>query len=409
MHRTGSVWATALWAAVCSMGLTLGGAAWAQSVSVRPQAPARGASAEAQLQAIRDALVEKAMSANTRVSATSWLNERGELMEASQFRTDMQVRGVRVLEYMGGEEAKAVVDAAAATPGAQGDQLVCRDPQDGQPWRHPLSLRVQPVAPQDPQVGALVWQATRWLESALRSQAQSEGAMLDTAMAPVPRNRYEEALWSAPQPRSPMVLSVRLRVTSGWAEGMAWARLTRWESRAREWMGWAEGDRQAMTLRLEWSLGRAGEALLLHQVVDVPLTALANQRPGRHWSDDTRALLAQEVGYRWQAIQGMLDCEPLMFEARGLVDGQVMVMAGQDAGLRVGDRLVLVDGRHIPKRLLEADAAPHLALLEVQQVQGQRAQARQVAGPRLTSDAAAQWVAMPYGASLWAARQETLK
>ena len=83
--------------AVCSMA----GAAWAQQARSTP---------EGQLQAIREALIEKAMGANTRVSATSWINERGELMEASQFRTDMQVRGVRVLEYMGEQTPKAVVD-----------------------------------------------------------------------------------------------------------------------------------------------------------------------------------------------------------------------------------------------------------------------------------------------------------
>ncbi|MFM8346261.1 MAG: hypothetical protein ACKOB5_17455, partial [Betaproteobacteria bacterium] len=222
--------------AVCSVA----GAAWAQQARSAP---------EGQLQAIREALIEKAMGANTRVSATSWINERGELMEASQFRTDMQVRGVRVLEYMGEQTPKAVVDVAAASKAdASTAQPVCRDPAAQESWRHPMSLRVQAVSAADPQLGMLVSQAARWVESSLRAHAQSEGAVLDTVQPVAARNRYEEALWSTPQPRSPLTLQVRVRVRPGWDAPVAGARRVQWESRAREWAGWAEPDRQAMTV-----------------------------------------------------------------------------------------------------------------------------------------------------------------
>ena len=384
-----------------------------QAVPPRWPADAQGsarAPADAQLQAIRDALIEKAMGANTRVSATSWVNERGELMEASQFRTDMQVRGVRVLEYMGDQEPKAVVDVASASQAqARVAQPVCRDPSGAELWRHPMSLRVQAVASPDPQVGLLTAQAARWVDSTLRQLAQADGAVWDTAPVLPARNRYEEALWSAPQPRSPLALQVRVRVVQGWESSVPGARRVQWESRAREWMGWAEPGRQAMTLQLEWTLARSGEAPILQQVSHLPLVAEALVRPSRQWSDEARVRLQGELAHRWQVLQGTLDCEPLVYEARSQGDGQVMLMAGHDAGLRPGDRLVLVDARHVPRRLLEPESAAHLALLEVQQVQGQRAQARQVAGPRMSVDSAQHWLAMPYGASLLAARQEAVK
>lgn len=383
--------------AVCSVA----GAAWAQQARSTP---------EGQLQAIREALIEKAMGANTRVSATSWINERGELMEASQFRTDMQVRGVRVLEYMGEQTPKAVVDVAAASKAdASAAQPVCRDPGAQGSWRHPMSLRVQAVSAADPQLGMLVSQAARWVESSLRAQAQAEGAVLDTVQTMEARNRYEEAVWSAPQPRSPLTLQVRVRVLPGWDAPVAGARRVQWESRVREWAGWAEPDRQAMTLQLEWSLARSGESPVLQHTSQLPVVAEALQRPTRQWSHQARQHLMAELAHRWQVLQGTLDCEPLVYEARSQGPGQVLLMAGQDAGLRPGDRLVLVDARHVPRRLLEPEAAAHLALLEVQQVQGQRAQARQVAGPAMSIDSAQHWLAMPYGASLLGARQEALK
>lgn len=409
MHRA------ALTMCLMAAGLCLPAAAQQASPTPKlsnpaPNQPQTRAPAETQLQAIRDALIEKAMGANTRVSATAWINERGELMEASQFRTDMQVRGVRVLEYMNSQEPKAVVDVAAGSkPDARAAQPVCRSADEGELWRHPLSLRIQAVPAQDPQVGALVTQAARWLETGLRARAQAEGAVLDTAQAPSARNRYEEALWSAPQPRAPMLLQVRVGVAPGWDASVDGARRVNWEARAREWMGWAEPDRQAVTLRVEWSLGRAGESPLLQQISDLPLVAEALQRPTRQWGEDARRRLLREVAHRWQVMQGTLDCEPLVYEARMQGEGSVMLMAGQDAGLRPGDRLVLVDARHVPRRLLEPEAAAHLALLEVQQVQGQRAQARQVAGPRMSTDASQNWLAMPYGAPLMAARQETVQ
>ena len=388
-------------AVLIGLACAVSGTAWAQ---------ASRSPAEAQLQAIRDALIEKAMGANTRVSATSWINERGELMEASQFRTDMQVRGVRVLEYMGDQDPKAVVDVAAASKAdPRSAQPVCRDPSSNEAWRHPMALRVQVHPSADPQVGLLTAQAARWVESSLRAQAQAEGAVLDTVQLAPARNQYEEALWSAPQPRSPLTLQVRVRVVPGWDAAVAGARRVQWESRAREWMGWAEPDRQAMTVQLEWTLARNNEAPILQQVSQLPLVAEALQRPSRQWSADARQRLQAELNHRWQVLQGTLDCEPLVYEARSHGEGQVMLMAGQDAGLRPGDRLVLVDARHVPRRLLEPEAAAHLALLEVQQVQGQRAQARQVAGPRMSLDSAQHWLAMPYGASLLGARQEAVK
>jgi hypothetical protein len=174
-------------------------------------------------------------------------------------------------------------------------------------------------------------------------------------------------------------------------------------------MGWAEPDRQAMTVQLEWALARNNEPPILQQVSQLPLVAEALQRPLRQWGTDARQRLQGELSHRWQVLQGTLDCEPLVYEARSHGEGQVMLMAGQDAGLRPGDRLVLVDARHVPRRLLEPESAAHLALLEVQQVQGQRAQARQVAGPRMSLDSAQHWLAMPYGASLLGARQEAVK
>jgi hypothetical protein len=375
------------------------------------QTAARSSPAEHQLQAIRNALIEKAMGSTTRVSATAWINERGELMEASQFRTDMQVRGVRVMEYVDGDAPQAVVNVAeTAAPAGRASVPECREPASGrEPWRHPVSLRLQVDRPLDPQWATLSAQAGRWLDQGVRASAQGEGVLLETFAAPAVRNRYEEAVFSTPQPRSTMVMTVRIRLQDGWESEQAGARSHRWEAQARQWLEWRAADRRPMTIRLDWSLARTGEAPLLQQQTLLPVMVDAQDRPMLQFDDRARKLLQSEASHRWQSMQGMLDCEPLVVEARGQGEGMVMLLAGQDAGLRVGDRLVLVDGRLVPGRMLEAEAAPHLALLEVQQVQAQRAQARQVAGPRLPLEGSQQWLALPFGASLLASRPEVSK
>ena len=380
--------------------------------AAEPQAHKR-TPAEAQLQAIRSALLEKALGSNTRVSSTAWVNERGELMEASQFRTDMQVRGVRVLEYVDGDAPEAVVKVADnAAPGAPATTALpeCREPSGSrEPWRQPLALRVQVDRPLDPQWAAISAQAGRWLEQAVRASAQNDGVPLDTFAPPPVRNRYEEALLSFPQPRSTLVMTVRLRLHEGWQAHHSGARLQRWEAQTRQWLQWQAPERRPMTVKLDWSLARTGEAPMFQHESQLPVMVSAQDRPSMQFDDSTRLHIQREAAHRWQSFQGVLDCEPLVYEARGQGEGQVMLMAGQDAGLRVGDRLVLVDGRLVPGRLLEADAAPHLALLEIQQVQAQRAQARQVAGPRLALEGSNQWLALPFGASLLASKQEVSK
>ncbi len=366
---------------------------------------ANRAGPEAQLQAVRDALVEKAMAANTRVSATSWVNERGELMEASQFRSDMQVRGVRVIEYLAGDPPRAEVQVDAASD-ARNQAPVCREPAAGEVWRHPIELRMVVDRPADPQAMGVASQAGRWIEAALHTQARVDGAVLARTALGQPSSQYEQALWGQPQPRMPLQLLVRVRMLPGWEPHQPGARLERWQGQFRDWLAWHEAQSQAVTLQLDWTVQRAGEAPLLQARSALPLKVSAARRPSRDLHEDAAAVVQREVAQRWLAIQGTLDCEPLVFEARQQGQGQVLLMAGQDAGLRAGDRLVLVDGRLVPRRMLEAEAAPHLALLEIQRVHANRSTAVQVAGPKLDPSSSEHWLALPFGTSLLAARQE---
>jgi hypothetical protein len=108
------------------------------------------------------------------------------------------------------------------------------------------------------------------------------------------------------------------------------------------------------------------------------------------------------VGLAWEsekwikAINERMACEPLQFAMKEKMGGEVHINGGRFNGLEVGDRLVMVDSRALPARMLHAGVAARLALAEVAQVDETESVLRQVAGPPLPEKPQGDWVAMPY-------------
>lgn len=367
-----------------------------------PQAPKparHSADPEQELRAIREALLDKALAGRTRVSATSWVNEKGELLEASQFRSDLDIRGVRVVEYLGQQPEVKVETTEAVEPHPLQGQ--CAPSRRQAHLRHPVRLRVQLEADQPQQWNGPALQARIAVEQSLQAHAQAAGARFAQQPAPAsePRSAYERAVFSREQPRQPLDLTVGLRVVDG--QSAADARTPGWRRWVRENAEWAWSqvagaypEVRPAVLRVEFTLTRPNEPAVRLYREDLPLTVADADRPLRLLSAPTVRFVQSQAERWWLVMADALACEPITFEVRQQSDQAFRVMAGADAGLRPGDRLVLTDSRRIPRRLLEADAAQHLALLEVERVEGDRAQARQVAGPAVGRDGV--WVALPY-------------
>lgn len=394
------------------LGLPVGAAAQAVAepkpaprAAGAPSAAQSPSAAELQLQAVRRALLDKAMAGRTQVSSTSWIDERGELREASEFRSDLQIRGVRVIEYTGEADAPQAVVHAEPVDAANRSG----DPQEACPvvelpgaWRHPVGLDLGLLPGQSPLLAGAARQALGLLAHALQRQADLGRGSLAMAGEREPTvfgNPYEQAVHGRAQPRQGLALSVRVRLLEEpelRAAAPVWRRA--W-AEVRDWVrgvGLEEGFERPAFLAVELSLGRAGEAprLLLERLV--PLTVSGRQSPLHRLVPGASAALAAQAGIAWMAVQDALACEPLSFEARFQGDGRFLLLAGRDAGLEVGDRLVLTDSRHVPRRLLEAGAAPHLAMIEITAVHAGRSEARRIAGPGGSPDPSAQWVAMPF-------------
>lgn len=110
-----------------------------------PQEQAQAAH-EAQLDAIRQAILNATLERPTRVISTAWVDEQGALHESAHFHSEAQVRGVRVMSYVQDDEPQTQVSAEVLPWGwgAAGTDAACTAPP--RPWR--LPLLVQTVAPE---------------------------------------------------------------------------------------------------------------------------------------------------------------------------------------------------------------------------------------------------------------------
>ena len=75
---------------------------------------AQGTDADARLEAVRQALAERALQSASRLRSVAWVDEHGTLHENVEVRSNVRLRGVRILDYLkDGEGEQANVVAVA--------------------------------------------------------------------------------------------------------------------------------------------------------------------------------------------------------------------------------------------------------------------------------------------------------
>jgi len=337
-------------------------------VNTPPPAPAGPSASEVaaherDLEAIRRALVETAVSAPVRVQSIGWIDSQGRLHEESQFTSDARVRGVRVQAYLEDPAApttsgpKVSVDVESLPTGVgrrvESDPAQCLA-RNGR-WRQNLHLEVLAVAGP---AGPLTPQAAR--------AAQALVPLLTAA-------GRESRRWVV-QPRPYQVASSYERALLGReADTVDW--LARVSLLAR-----ADGQLEA-------------ELQLLPQGHLAPPKQLRLALPGPQAS----ALAWAERMAEWVAtLDRETACDPMWFAVQGQ-GTSLRLREGGAHGLQAGDRLLLVRRQHLGGRLLEPGAVRATALLQVEA--GGSTALRWLAGPTPPAGGAAgapdDWVALP--------------
>ena len=378
-----------------------------------PSPSPRRPAAEAELQALREALLERARDALTRVRSLAWIDADGRLHESSSFHSELDVRGVRLLAPAGPAEVPTA-DQAGSRPHAvashntsTGASLHASTRASAPRVRLLMDgdARPEPVCTTEPGrwqspwgwqqrvQGAAALEATalhalaRSVHTRLAQAARDDGPPLrddapasDTPGAvampatgtPLLTGAYARALMGRAVPAPPHQgrLGLHLALQPG-AHALAPAQL-RAELRLQRADGQPLWQAQAVWNWPELQLDAAGAR------VDAAL-----QQAVADWA--TR---------QWPAVHARWRCEPPVWAAQALQGDRLEVLAGHASGLQPGDRLLLAPPALLPTRTLEPDALESLAVAEVLQVRGDRIEARLAAGPaRLT---AGPWRAWPY-------------
>jgi hypothetical protein len=344
---------------------------------------------DAQLAAIRQAILDATLDRPTRVVSTAWVDDKGALHESAHFHSEAQVRGVRVLSYVQGDEPVTQVSAEVLPWGWKpvGADQSCKAPP--RPWRLPLGVQVvMPEGFSGPQLFAsqtlvdLAQQA--WSQNMQTSQRWRTHTVAQAASQS--DNAYMRALTGQTEERSGWMAEMSLQPHAP-AEARSWTdRLSLSPS--------APPLRWTLSLRLGQKISPASRLVpqwQIEQIISVAPAAIA-QSPTA-WAQQMQGLLQERMRLWVAQLDKQTECEPVQFHVRRQGTQSLELQAGFDSGLRPGDRVLLMDPAHVPARMLEPGVAQHLALAQVVKVGPHRTELQQLAGPALASHGA--WMALP--------------
>lgn len=333
-------------------------AAQAQPAPAAAPAAQAAPDPERQLQAIRDALVEKTLSAPVRVQSFGWIDTEGRLHESTQFTSDTRVRGVRVQAYVEDPTApvRVQVDTSVlpAGVGREADPQRCQVP--ARRWRQ--ALHVEAASPEERAGGHALVALSREMERAFLEAASGSRRWVAQRRPYQPATAYEQALVGREADRTEWLVRIALEPGDGLVQA-----------------------------RIELApLSQPAPRHQLRLVLPGVETGV-----GRTATLDPHALRAAMSG-ALATLERQSACEPLWYSVAAQGD-RLHLREGAAHGLQPGDRLLLVERQHLPGRLLEPGAARGLALVQVEASAAHGTALRWLAGHRPAQ--AGDWVALP--------------
>lgn len=344
---------------------------------------------EAQLNAIRQAILQATIERPTRVLSSAWIDDKGVLQESAHFHSEAQVRGVRVVSYL--EEDKEAPPQVSAEVLPWG-------------WRHGQTKATQCDAPPRPWRLPLVLQ-TRAEHGFSGVQHFASQAVLSTASQAWTQNMQASPRWRTQHKELPPDSAYMRALTgpsdspTGWTAELvlkphapaqnfsmrqALHDLSRDETDWRWTLSFTLGERHTPAGPIEphWQT---------EQIITIDPTAAA--RNPSAWAQQLKASLQKQMQAWAQQLDKQSACEPVQFHVRRTGADGLQLQAGVGSGLRPGDRVLLINPSHIPSQMLEPSATQHLALAQVVKVGSDRTELELLAGPALPAQG--HWMALP--------------
>ena len=329
-------------------------------------ASAQSLDAEDRLEAIRQALVQRAMDGPTQVRASAFVDGHGVLHEASSFVTGMEVRGIRVMAY--GRD----VDAKPQATGVQMDSQAlppngCKTAASAVAW-HQMSWESMAVN---------IPAGSQW-------QAQQVEQQFKQQMF---RTSQQASLWRLNELKHLGNTYDNLLLGQG-EHTIPWQlRLTLAPSRDRAG--------ESLTYDIHWEVvsRTSGQSLYkAEQKITVNQPRLVPNAP--HPLD--AVVLAQiQANVQWfvQGMERVLSCRVPQFAVVKVKSDMVRIAGGSRSGLKTGTLMLLTDKQQLPAKALEPRALDSMAMGEVVSVSEYYAELKVKSSAKINSQS--QWIAIP--------------
>jgi hypothetical protein len=322
--------------------------------------------AEDRLEAIRQALVVRAMEGPTQVRASAFIDGHGVLREASSFVTGMEVRGIRVMAYGRDIEGQ---------PKASGVQMDSKNiPADG------CKTAGQPVA----------WHQMLWDSQLVNIPAGSqwEAQMVEQQLRKHTALLSKQASHWRLNERKPLSDTYEQKLMGQGEQTVPWQlKLTLAPSR--------DSSGESITYDIRWELLSRHQSQGIYQA-EQKITV--NQ--SRLVSNSPKPLDAVVLAQIQASVQGfvtgmerVLSCRVPQFEVIKVRSESVRIAGGSNSGVKPGMFMVLTDKLQLPSRALEPRAFDSLAMGEVVSVSEYYAELKVKSTAKITSQS--QWIAIP--------------
>ena len=339
-------------------------------------------SLDEKLAAIRQGFVQAAIEGPTKVQSTVWIDANGALQESSSFRTGMQIRGVKILSYGRDNrdqptadmrwQSESVVKTVQASPQAA---TTCFASDNDNGLKHLVGFDIDPGEDWGVDEMSALRVTTGLLAQQWTRKASGNVLWKQRLSAVVGRSAYERALLGSSADAMPWRVNLTMRQLPKRTSFISSAVIN--------------------------SAGRSVTSILpvapkiqLH----FSLTALNQQTPTfeasaeldwgvemQNWSApvptmESQRLLLDQVK-NWSAeVQKLLACEPVTPEVILTTSDSLRINAGSLVGLRVGDELLLANGKNFIKKILEPGMISESVIARVLTIRENHAQLQVSAG-----------------------------
>jgi len=338
---------------------------------------------ERRIEALRNALINRALQAPTQIQSAAWIDESGRLQENTRITSDMKVRGIRIEPSPDAQDVtqeKIIIDAANS---------ILSPTQCGAPttqWTRSAILKIEQqgsngVINQDhiaeiARITGDIFSET-WGEKGLWTLLPSSGL-----------NLYEQMVRVGTQVSAPYKITISIGTSKN--EPIQ-------ETISQSLLKLLSTNVSVLpntTLTLSVYLSEVSSNKIIWSTsspLHYPSAEVSIRKSPLPASISTQlhALIAT-----WQQqVNIRLKCEPIFFNVSTSVDGAVTVNAGSGSGLRENDKVLVFDQTQVPRHILEGGLDKSVFLAEIESVSKNFATLRFFSPP--PSPNASRWIAIP--------------